>query len=305
MVTWDCGISCKYAWMKFSWETKKTRGMILWLSFWWHCRGCEGCLSVVKGFIPLETVEAFWGPLWRRDGLSGNRPWVHFPLRKPRVVFSILENQRRVSHMKTKRCICWLHCSGIVLAMACGIFCTSSCIIPVSSWGLPLGLLRWSPWWHQRSRNRMGRLFSFFIFFLFYSSIYILRLLLKCLLICLLIYSCRLRWKPLFCWVFWGSLACWFACWRLCCLFVAQCVDNENGDAHKAPYLGRLWHISSLLKTLLMGSKKGAFCDIWDMFCILKSNACTPLILKMMFFWFFGVFGGGVSPLYRGFLSGL
>jgi hypothetical protein len=130
-------------------------------------------------------------------------------------------------------------------------------------------------------------------------------LLLKCLLICLLIYSCRLRWKPLFCWVFWGSLACWFVCWRLCCLFVAQCVDNENGDAHKAPYLGRLWHISSLLKTLLMGSKKVTLCDISDMFCILKSNACTPPILKMMFFWFFWGFGWGVSPLYRGFLSGL
>jgi hypothetical protein len=70
-------------------------------------------------------------------------------------------------------------------------------------------------------------------------------------------------------------------------LFVAQCVNNENGDAHKAPYLGRLWHISSLLKTLLMGSKKVTLCDILDMFCILKSNACTPPILKMMFFWFF------------------
>ena len=170
---------------------------------------------------------------------------------------------------------------------------------------LPLGLLLWLPCRCQRSRNCLGRLFSFFIFFLFYSSIYILRLLLKCLLICLLIYSCRLRWKPLFCWVFWGSLACWFACWRLCCLFVAQCVDNENGDAHKAPYLGHLWHISSLLKTLLMGLKKGTLCDIWDMFCMLKSNACTPPILKMMFFWFFRGFGGGVSPLYRGFLSGL
>ena len=171
--------------------------------------------------------------------------------------------------------------------------------------GLLLGLLLWLPCRCQRSHNRQGRLFSFFIFFLFYSSIYILRLLLKCLLICLLIYSCRLRWKPLFCLVFWGSLACWFACWRLCCLFVAQCVDNENGDAHKAPYLGRLWHIYSLLKTLLMGSKKGTLCDIWDMFCMLKSNACTPPILKMMFFWFFLGFGGGVSPLYRGFLSGL
>jgi hypothetical protein len=88
-------------------------------------------------------------------------------------------------------------------------------------------------------------------------------------------------------------------------LFVAQCVDNENGDANKAPYLGHLWHISSLLKTLLIGSKKGTLCDILDMFCILKSNACTPPILKMMFFWFFRGFGGGVSPLYRGFLSGL
>ena len=93
---------------------------------WGHCRGVDGVVSVWKGFIPPKTVEAFWGPLWRREGLSSRKPWVHFPLRKTRVVFSILENQRCVSHMKTKECICWLHCSGIVLTMACGIPCVSS-----------------------------------------------------------------------------------------------------------------------------------------------------------------------------------
>jgi hypothetical protein len=83
-------------------------------------------VSIGKGFIPLKTVEAFLGRLWRQEGLSGRKPWVHFPLRKTRVVFSILENQRRVSHMKTKERICWWHCDGIVLAMACGIPCASS-----------------------------------------------------------------------------------------------------------------------------------------------------------------------------------
>lgn len=96
-------------------------------------------MSVRKEFIHLETVEAFWGPLWRREGLSDKKPWMHFPLRKTRVVFSILENQRRVSHMKTKRCICWWHCDGIVLAMACGIHCASSGI-PQH----PLGNCHWN-----------------------------------------------------------------------------------------------------------------------------------------------------------------
>ena len=72
------GTKSHFFWMRLNSEklknprkTKKTRGMIFWLSFWGVCRGCEGGLSFWKGFIHPETVEAFWGPLWRRDDLSG------------------------------------------------------------------------------------------------------------------------------------------------------------------------------------------------------------------------------------------
>ena len=232
-----------------------------------------------RGLVWLKTVDAF--------PFEENQSGI-FRFGKPEACF--LYENRGVYLLVAL----WWHCAGN------GLWHSMCILLGIVIWIAPVIALIASA-----QPQSLGRLFSFFIFFLFYSSIYILRLLLKCLLICLLIYNCRLRWEPLFCWVFWGPLACWFACWRVCCLFVAQCVDNENGDAHKAPYLGRLWHISSLLKTLLMGSKKGTFCDVLDMFCILKSNACTPPILKMMFFWFFRGFGGGVSPLYRGFLSGL
>ena len=32
-------------------------------------------------------MEVFWRPLWRREGLSGRKPWVHFPWGKPEWYF--------------------------------------------------------------------------------------------------------------------------------------------------------------------------------------------------------------------------
>ena len=167
-------------------KTKKTRGMILWLSFWGHCRGCEGRMSAGKRFIPLKTVKAFWGPLWRREGFSGWKPWAYFPLRKTRVVFSILENQRCVSHMKTKECICWRHCDGIVLAMAYGI--------PCASYGIPRHSLVDCHWDCSGDRpddiSAAAIAWADFFLSLFSFFFILLYIFLDC------------------CWS-----ACWFACW--------------------------------------------------------------------------------------------
>ena len=186
---------------------------------WFSGFHSDGIVGAVRVAWVLWRDLSLWKPWKRSEGryggemaylvidrgcisLWGNPEW-YFPFWKTRGVFPIWK-PRGVS-------------AGCIVVALCWQWPVVFSVHPLVSSRYPLEDCHWDcsgdrPVNASAATATVGRLFSFFIFFLFYSSIYILRLLLKCLLICLLIYSCRLRWKPLFCWVFWGPLACWFAC---------------------------------------------------------------------------------------------
>lgn len=154
---------------------------------------CEGIVGAVRVWWVLGRDLSLWKP-WKRS--KGHYGGERACLIKNRGCISLWGNQSGIFHFgKPEACFpyenqgvhllvaLWGHCAGNGLWY-------SLCIVwhpSASSWRLPLELLLWSSCRCQHSRNRMGRLFSFFIFFLFYSSIYIF---LDC------------------CWS-----ACWFACW--------------------------------------------------------------------------------------------
>ena len=119
-------------------------------------------------FKPWKRSEGRYDS--ERACLVENRGYV-IRLSETRVVFSILETQRRVSHMKTKECICWWHCDGIVLAMACGILCASSGIprhpLGDCHWIAPVIVLITS------AQPQLPGLTFFFLYFLSFLFFYI------------------------------------------------------------------------------------------------------------------------------------
>ena len=139
---------------------------------------CEGIVGAVRVRWVLGRDLSLWKPWKRSEGrydseracLVENRGYV-IRLSETRVVFSILENQRRVSHMKTKECICWWHCDGIVLAMACGIPCASSGI-PGILLGIAIGIAPVIALMTSAQPQSSGLTF-FFLYFLSFLFFYI------------------------------------------------------------------------------------------------------------------------------------
>jgi hypothetical protein len=74
--------------------------------------------------------------------------------------------------MKTKERVCWCHCDGIVLAMACGIPCAfSDILLGIAIWIAPVIVLSMSAQLQLPGPTFFFLYFLSFLFFYIYSLI--------------------------------------------------------------------------------------------------------------------------------------